>query len=506
MRNRDTSQKNGKAALEQARRLFLYIFLGAGALLAGAIAVVYQMQTQGYLEQLRLREVYGVALQQQVAVDTFGAVLADLEFLSVHSTLREMLRQVPQARESLGNDYLSLAKARESYDQIRFIDLYGREVVRVNFREGRASLVPDDALQNKAKRYYFTDTFSLGRGEIFVSPFDLNVEHGEVERPFKPMIRVGTPVFDSQGEKQGIVLLNYFGEQLLNRLRSAGNVTDGDIMLLNSDGYWLLSKDAEDEWGFMLADRADRVFSKLYPKEWETIGGSENGQFQTENGLFTFATIRPLPAELVTSTGSAAAEGNSAQTMNGTAYNWKLVSQVSSERMWAYSSSLLVNLFSLGAVLFLLAASGSWFLALAVTKRRLYQAELQVMAHYDTLTGLPNRVSFMDRLTLAFEQARRYERGFGLLYVDLDRFKPVNDTLGHSAGDRLLEQVAQRLLGCIRKSDTAARLGGDEFAVILQEVSGQEQAAAAAQKIISALSEPFMIGSNKVSIGASIGV
>jgi diguanylate cyclase (GGDEF)-like protein/PAS domain S-box-containing protein len=142
-----------------------------------------------------------------------------------------------------------------------------------------------------------------------------------------------------------------------------------------------------------------------------------------------------------------------------------------------------------------------------VTERRRLQERLERLAHYDPLTALPNRALFFDRLESAVARARREERRFALLFIDLDGFKAVNDRFGHDAGDYLLFEIARRLRVAIRDSDTAGRMGGDEFTVLLENISKPEDATAVADKIRSALVEPTLIPSGaKVSVGASVGV
>lgn len=134
--------------------------------------------------------------------------------------------------------------------------------------------------------------------------------------------------------------------------------------------------------------------------------------------------------------------------------------------------------------------------------------ELKLVAHHDSLTGLPNRLLFNDRLDQAISFAQRNSRQFALLYLDLDKFKPVNDTLGHTAGDELLQGVAARIRAQVRASDTVARVGGDEFIVILLDNIKRCDAQAVARKIIAALAVPFPLASAEqtVGIGASIGI
>lgn len=133
--------------------------------------------------------------------------------------------------------------------------------------------------------------------------------------------------------------------------------------------------------------------------------------------------------------------------------------------------------------------------------------QLELLAHYDLLTGLPNRALFDDRLDRALASARRQKNRLGLLYIDLDEFKPINDARGHDVGDWLLQAVAQRMKQCIRESDTVARLGGDEFVILLPEIHAAADALKVAEKIRLDLQTPFDTPEGYVlAISSSIGV
>jgi diguanylate cyclase (GGDEF)-like protein/PAS domain S-box-containing protein len=138
--------------------------------------------------------------------------------------------------------------------------------------------------------------------------------------------------------------------------------------------------------------------------------------------------------------------------------------------------------------------------------RRQAEERVHHLAHYDELTGLPNRSMFNQRLSHALIQARRNDKPLAILFIDLDRFKNINDTLGHEAGDRVLKEVAQRLLGCLREGDTVGRLGGDEFVVLIEELPEPMHVAAVAQKILAAVVKPFILGAQEFNITASIGI
>jgi diguanylate cyclase (GGDEF)-like protein len=152
----------------------------------------------------------------------------------------------------------------------------------------------------------------------------------------------------------------------------------------------------------------------------------------------------------------------------------------------------------------------SWQLARARVRENeahlTHARRVEYLAYHDGLTALPNRGLFNKLLSQAISQARRYHRKLAVAFIDLDRFKQINDTLGHEAGDELLKEVANRLKACVRDSDTVARLGGDEFVVLLTELSDEQYAAAVAQKIITSVAKPFTLLGQEFRVTASIGI
>ncbi len=141
-----------------------------------------------------------------------------------------------------------------------------------------------------------------------------------------------------------------------------------------------------------------------------------------------------------------------------------------------------------------------------ITGRKQAEERLMHMAHYDVLTDLPNRVLFYDRLKQALAQAKRNQWITGVMFMDVDRFKNINDTLGHAVGDLLLQQVSERLVRSVRSGDTVGRLGGDEFAIVLSNLSSAQDASLVAQKIMANFNEPFKLEGAEVFVTASIGI
>src|ERR1700737_2620295 len=150
--------------------------------------------------------------------------------------------------------------------------------------------------------------------------------------------------------------------------------------------------------------------------------------------------------------------------------------------------------------------TGAIFVFNDISAARAKSLELSHLAQHDFLTDLPNRVLLNDRITQAISFAARYSKQLAVMFVDLDGFKKINDSLGHAIGDKLLQSVASRLVACVRRSDTVSRQGGDEFIVLLSQVEHAEDAVFIARKILSSLAAPYLIDQKQLQINASIGV
>jgi diguanylate cyclase (GGDEF)-like protein/PAS domain S-box-containing protein len=143
---------------------------------------------------------------------------------------------------------------------------------------------------------------------------------------------------------------------------------------------------------------------------------------------------------------------------------------------------------------------------LDITERKRAHQQLDHLAHYDALTHLPNRLLFFERVAQTLALARRNKAKFALMFIDLDRFKPINDTYGHAVGDLVLQEAARRLSDCVRESDTVGRIGGDEFVVLLVNIGSEEHATTVADKIRQTLKQPLTIADNRLFISSSIGI
>ena len=256
---------NGKpvSRRQAVAKYFLALYLPIALVLTGLVYGTLKINAEIGLKALQAQEAGEVKLAGQTLAHDFEVVAADLRLLSKAPALMHFLDTgSPAEKQRLNALFWVMSQEKRRYDQIRYLDNSGMETIRINRVNGKTEAVAGKELQNKAGRYFFSDSLRLAQGEIYISPLDLNIEQGQIEIPHKPMLRFGTPVFNSAGEKKGVVLINYYGSALIEDFRRA-MVERRHAMLLNRDGYWLSSPDTSLEWGFMFG--RETTFAKQYP-------------------------------------------------------------------------------------------------------------------------------------------------------------------------------------------------------------------------------------------------
>ena len=197
-----------------------------------------------------------------------------------------------QAEAAMAAAFMTLLSRNPEYDEARWLDQTGMERVRVNNVLGNPVRVAENALQNKAGRYYFKQAMQLGKGVIYLSPLDLNVENGQVEVPYKPMLRVAMPVFNEREQARGILIINVLAQAFLQSFASEDKLAQSQLMLLNQEGFWLKSQKQSDEWGFMF-NRKETLATR-FPQTWTTIANHEQGQVELADGLWTWQMVNLL--------------------------------------------------------------------------------------------------------------------------------------------------------------------------------------------------------------------
>ena len=296
--NMTASQMEQPIQFKEMRGFFL-IYFSICLLLAPLLFVPQHLaKRRSFILQLETMQKEEVKIHYTAMVDIFSSITSDLMVLAQQENLGRFIENGDSSEllpfSSLA---LSMARNKRAYDQIRFIDHRGMERIRIQSTDDTVFQVPSLDLQNKAGRYYVEETRKLPPNAVFVSPLDLNVENKVIERPFKPMIRIATPLYNSNGQYRGMVILNYKGKHFLERMRHS--YPEGKLSinphLINQEGYWLLSDRPETEWGFMFKERSEFTFQNRFPQAWEkAIAHQEEGQVMTPNGLFSFITLYPV--------------------------------------------------------------------------------------------------------------------------------------------------------------------------------------------------------------------
>lgn len=272
---------------------FVVIFLILATITAIGLGQYSYQRFQLQREVREQSEVLHLGTARKVVARELRQVVVDLHILAESHDLQSYLNN-PDALNSnrLKEDFVNLSRQAARYDQVRLLDKNGYEKIRVNYVKGAPQVVPSGQLQDKSGRYYFRNSINLPEGMIYISPLDLNMENGAIELPYKPMIRMAIPLIDHQHKQRvGVVVLNYFAKNLLDYFKEIMTESWGKPMMLNRDGYWLISPDKKEEWGFMLGNKT--TFADRYPLAWAAMLKSDEGSVRTSEGLFTFTTLRP---------------------------------------------------------------------------------------------------------------------------------------------------------------------------------------------------------------------
>jgi len=397
----------------------------------------------------------------------FKNIISDLRFLAEQKLLLDYLDEgsINQLLD-LERNYKKFSEYKKIYNQVRYLDETGQELARVNYNDGKAQIVEQNRLQSKAGRYYFNDAFELSERQVFVSPFDLNVEHGQIEQPIKPMIRFGMPVFDRNGVKRGIVLLNYFGKQLIDMLEQSSEHSEEQFSLLNSKGYWLSGSQTGDNWAFMYADRNNNTFDAIHAGTWEKISEQESGQFITNEGLFTFATIRPLINGAITQSEANSSEIDGLNKFKADEYHWKVISFVDKDSHLLEVAVFHPNVIVLYVFMLLLAVVGAYYFSgskkqhnqLVESCRELeemehfFQQQLQESQHLSLIGFLVE--DLVNELTSSVGSASYNLKNIGKHLSQAESSHDFNESVKHCSRS---QDDIQRALGYLKSIERSIR-------------------------------------------------
>ena len=260
---------------------FLRYFLPSTLLVVGLAYLGIQQAQETKLNSLKSEASKKVLTAKSIAIEHLDLVARDIIYISNSELLRNALNtpftssdDSNSSLDALARDWQAIMAASPIYDQLRWIDETGQERLRIDHSDAEPVRVAEDKLQDKSGRYFFVKANQLQANQIYLSPFDLNVENGVIDVPYKPMIRFAKAVVDERGVKRGIVILNYLGDGMLQLIKQLKDQSSQKIWLTNEQGYWLLGCNSAHEWGFML-DKPELTVSEHYPEAWQTISNQE---------------------------------------------------------------------------------------------------------------------------------------------------------------------------------------------------------------------------------------
>ncbi len=403
----DSTLKHGEPRLPQwcVNAVVLWLLLMAVTTLGYALN--YRSSLQAQQQQARTSQHLALEQARTIINVRLGRVDSDLRFLADNPVMLRYLddgRAEPRALLS-GLMQTLMATRTHLYDQLRYLDADGMEQVRINKTESGPQPVADDALQGKSGRYYFTRSLPLQPGELYLSPLDLNVEHGQVERPFKPTLRLSTRTFDARGQAHGIVVLNYLAEGLLERLRNFNRAVAMQFWLVNQNGYWLIGPTPDEEWGFMLPERRALRFGARYPEVWQriqTLDAAQNAEFSVGDEMLMVSSFLP-DRDLRLPDGRMYTEPN---------MRWYLISRLPAEVRAAYRHELIENALASYIPLALVFALLCGWVAWLVQRRRLALEALQLRERqvFGLLNAAPDGIVVCDgegRIRMVNTQTQR---------------------------------------------------------------------------------------------------
>jgi two-component system, NtrC family, sensor kinase len=269
--------------------------LFAGRFLVASIVLVCLWQASLYIaavvqnRQFETVVATSVTRAENSVSNRIAGYAADLMILSRNGRLRELAVGDVTKRQATIEDFKTFVSQKTDVAQLRFIDAQGQEVVRIDRTGANTVVVPRDELQSKRGRYYFENSVNLPIGMIYASPIDLNVEHGAIETPWRPMFRIATPVQPAGPESRGVVILNIDASKLLGEVRQAQPTDGHTIQLVNSDGYWLAGAPQEKLWGFMFGN--DMTIAAENPDVWKNLSQGEAGEFDAGGEHYMFRTV-----------------------------------------------------------------------------------------------------------------------------------------------------------------------------------------------------------------------
>jgi diguanylate cyclase (GGDEF)-like protein len=472
-------------------------------------------------------------------------VARDALLLAEVSRVRDLPQQAEEGRRrqnerDLAELFRAQMQVHPEYMQIRLISAsdHGLEQVRIDRAGERLLHVGASKLQEKGHYAYVFDTLRLPPGEVRLSPIVINHELGAHSGLGKPTLHVSTPVAGADGKAAALIVINVDLDQLFAQIRS-DLPSHYQVYLSNRWGDLLIHPDHRRTFGF---DQGRRLFiQEEFPEVASLLGEGKHSSLVSRSedsqhnlvAAFVRLAVNASTRERFIILGLAQPEDHvlaETQRLGQRIIQVVLLSSLLAVAIAIIASSAMTrSLKSITLAVQQFARErrisplpvhrqdelGQLARSFAQMQEEILEqldeltqsrTALEHLARHDVLTGLPNRRMFFERLEHALANARRSARPLAVLFVDLDHFKELNDSLGHGVGDRVLQAVANLLRSATRESDTVARLGGDEFVILLEQLDDPQRVIAVLHKLHERFQLPMLLDSHEVQVQASMGV
>lgn len=307
-------------------RRFIWIYLLIATALALTLGYIHFQYTQNLEKTMLDQEEAFVTSTTQALQKEMQIQLMVLQMSTRSKALVDFLENgTLSSKKGLESLFANLASTFFRYDQIRLLDIDGKERIRINYINSSVEIVTPVNLQSKKHTDYFQEGIKQSQGKVYVSAMELNVEHGEIEVPYKPVIRFATPVVNKEGKTVGLMVMNYLATELLQNFRDQMELRiNGQGMLIDPEGYWLSNHDRSNEWGGSL-DTVSQKFQHQYPQAWPTIQKNDNGIYHSDQGIFRYVSINPFSLDSIGKYQAEKTINLSVSEKSRRQNNWKLI-------------------------------------------------------------------------------------------------------------------------------------------------------------------------------------
>lgn len=490
-----------KKLAKEVKKLFLYslcasIVLITVYLVIGFIIQFYSIEANKY--EIINNELLINNVEKTIISGKINDLITDALYISDSLHLMDI---DDDNYTGIKNQWLAFANRKEVYEQIRFIDPYGNEIIRVNYTTDEVVPIPKDDIQYQIDKECVDNAITLKKGEVFISKLNTGMEEeSDEERPrVVPALLVATPYYNQEGDLEGVIVLDYTVADMVNQVKYIGSTSYGNLYLLNLNDELSYNVDIGNESRYKgrIADRFEQEFAD----EWESMKKADNSFMITENGFFSWANI-------LTSEEFELENAGNAVVLDDT--EWYIVSHISTDsfegkifslNFWERIRYLLMNY----KVDFIFIIVIAFIFGIQMTLSKIKKDKIKYFSEYDTLTDVYNRRAVFEKLSKLYKNSGKEKGTLSVCFIDINGLKEVNDYLGHDTGDELILTIVNCIKKNTRETDLISRLGGDEFLIIFSNMDAEE-----AEKIWMRISTEFeKINENenrKYIISASHGI